>query len=227
MQAVSQTGWIGKSVKRREDQRLITGKGNYVTDIHLPGMLHMAILRSKHAHANIRAIRTDRALQAPGVRAILTGEEVRRTMNPMPITVEMPGFTPIRYHPLAVDRVRYVGEPIVALVAESRYAAEDALELVEVDYEPLPVVTDAEKGLLPSAPKLYDDRPNNVIFHFTHKVGDAAGALRDADVIVRERFTNARATATPIECRSCVAEDRKSTRLNSSHIQKSRMPSSA
>jgi carbon-monoxide dehydrogenase large subunit len=206
MAELASTGWIGKSAKRREDLRLITGKGNYVTDINLPGMLHMVVLRSRHAHAKIRAIRTDRALQAPGVKAILTGEDVVRMMNPMPTIIEMQGFVPIRYYSLAVDRVRYVGEPVVALVAESRYAAEDALEQIEVDYDPLPVVADAEKALLPSAPKLYDDRPDNVIFHFTHKVGDVNEAFREADVVVRERFTNARATATPIECRSCVAE---------------------
>jgi carbon-monoxide dehydrogenase large subunit len=166
----------------------------------------MAILRSRHAHAKILAVRTERAAAVPGVKAILTGQDVARSLNPMPPTVEMPGFIPIHYYSLAVDRVRYVGEPVVALVAESRYAAEDALELVEVDYEPLPVVVDAEQGILPSAPKLYDDRPDNVIFHFTHKVGDVNAAFQAADVVVQERFTNARGTATPIECRGCVAE---------------------
>ncbi len=130
--------WVGQRLKRKEDIRLLTGKGRFVDDIKIPGMHFVAILRSPYAHAKIKRIETSRALKQPGVLAVVTGKEIQEMTNPMAPAPALP----IEYYPMAVEKTRFVGEPVAAVVASSRYLAEDALEWIEVDYEPLePVIT--------------------------------------------------------------------------------------
>src|SRR4051812_17365288 len=140
---------IGVSVQRHEDPKLISGAGNYVDDIKLPGLLFAGILRSPHAHARIKSINADAARQHPHVKAVLTGQDVRaRQQAPLPITWVIPPDLKAPAHwAMATDKVHYVGEPVAAVVVDDRYQIEDALELIEVEYEPLPVVTGPEQAL--------------------------------------------------------------------------------
>ena len=133
------TSWIGQSIERFEDDALLTGRGRFIDDLGVrPDTLHAAILRSQHAHAKIRSINADAARQAPGVAAVLTGADVTALSASLVVGVK----APIECWPIAIDRVRYVGEPVAVVVAADRYVAEDALELIEVDYEPLTAIVD-------------------------------------------------------------------------------------
>src|SRR5207253_1749563 len=136
--------WFGASVKRKEDPALLAGRGRFVDDIHLPGMLHAAFVRSAHAHARIRAIDATAARAAPGVHLVLAFDDLPKPLrqNALPLFVPHPAITQLRLPTaLAASEVRYVGEPVAVVVAESRYLAEDAAALVAVDYEPLPAVS--------------------------------------------------------------------------------------
>src|SRR5215472_8179130 len=129
--------WLGRSIERVEDAALLTGRGRYIDDLGVPpGTLHAAILRSSHAHAKIRAIDTAAAAAAPGVATVITGTEVAARSSPLVPVLRLP----IEGWPIAVERVRYVGEPVAVAIATDRYLAEDALDLIEVDYDPLPAV---------------------------------------------------------------------------------------
>ncbi|MBE3551944.1 MAG: molybdopterin-dependent oxidoreductase [Kyrpidia tusciae] len=198
---------FGTAIKRREDPRLITGNGRYTDDVQLPGMLYAAILRSPHAHAKIRRLDVEKAKRAPGVVAVFTGEDVAGKVAPIP-TAWLPPGSDIKTtaHPaLAVEKVRYVGDGVAMVVAESRYAARDALELIEVDYEVLPAVVDAEKAMEEGAPVLHDDAPGNVAFHW--QAGeDPAAEFEGADVVVRHRFRQQRLIPNAMEPRSAVAQ---------------------
>ncbi|ATY85761.1 carbon monoxide dehydrogenase [Kyrpidia spormannii] len=198
---------FGTAIKRREDPRLITGNGRYTDDVQLPGMLYAAILRSPHAHARIRRLDVEKAKRAPGVVAVFTGQDVAGKVAPIP-TAWLPPGSDIKTtaHPaLAVEKVRYVGDGVAMVVAESRYAARDALELIEVDYEVLPAVVDAEKAMEEGAPVLHDDAPGNVAFHW--QAGeDPAAEFEGADVVVRHRFRQQRLIPNAMEPRSAVAQ---------------------
>ncbi|ADG07288.1 xanthine dehydrogenase family protein molybdopterin-binding subunit [Kyrpidia tusciae] len=198
---------FGTAIKRREDPRLITGNGRYTDDVQLPGMLYAAILRSPHAHAKIRRLDVEKAKRAPGVVAVFTGGDVAGKVAPIP-TAWLPPGSDIKTtaHPaLAVEKVRYVGDGVAMVVAESRYAARDALELIEVDYEVLPAVVDAEKAMEEGAPVLHDDAPGNVAFHW--QAGeDPAAEFEGADVVVRHRFRQQRLIPNAMEPRSAVAQ---------------------
>ena len=151
---------FGQPIKRCEDPKLITGSATYVDDITLPGMIYLAIVRSPHAHARIRAIHTDAASRAPGVVAVVTGADlVGATTGPMPYEFDLGVFQDVR-HPtrqvLATDKIRHVGDPVAAVVAETRSLAEDAAALVDVEYELLPVVIDPEAALADGAPLLFE-----------------------------------------------------------------------
>src|SRR5919201_2758361 len=159
---VSERKWIGKSIRRVEDPRFLTGRGHYVDDITLPGMLHAATLRSPYAHAWIKSIDVEEARKLPGVVAVVTGAEAAELCNPMPDFGPQPDKHVWRC--LAVDKVRYVGEGVVAVVAESRYLAEDACGLVNVEYEPLPPVTDPEAAMRPEAPLVHESLGSNVAY---------------------------------------------------------------
>ena len=198
------TSWAQR-IKRVEDPRFITGAGNYVDDIKLASMAHMAILRSPYAHANIRSIDTSAAKAMPGVVAVFVGADI--PYNPMPMAWPAGGSAGIQNNvntprTLATDSVKWTGEGVAAVVAETEAQAFDALEAIVVDYEPLPAVVDAEKAIEPGAPQLHENAPNNVVFEWS--VGDKAGtdaAIDGAEVVVRQRIVNQRLIPNPMEVR--------------------------
>jgi carbon-monoxide dehydrogenase large subunit len=196
---------IGRSVRRTEDRRLLTGRGKYAADFRLPGMLHGAILRSPHAHARLGAVRATAALGCPGVVAVVTAEDLG-DVGRIPVRLgPRPSIVACLQPPLARDKVRYVGEPVAFVVAESRYLAEDALEAMEVDYDPLPTVADARRAVEGDAPVLHEVIHGNVVATLdTHK-GDASAAMAQAHVRVRERFAVQRHTGVPLETRGLTA----------------------
>src|SRR5215470_2714579 len=171
---------VGTSIKRLEDPRLLTGRGRYVDDVVRPGMVHAVIVRSAHAHAQLRHVDLRRALAHPGVFGGVTGADLGELMPVIPLRSgrERPGLAPYLQPPLARERVRYVGEPVAVLVAADRAAAEDARELVVIDYEPLSAVVDAGEAASESASRLFDE--GNVAASWTTAVGDVDAALRGA-----------------------------------------------
>src|SRR5918912_1276501 len=171
--AVEERTWVGKSVARREDPRILAGRGTYVDDVRLPGMLHASVLRSPHAHARITRIDTSEARRVPGVVAVLTGPEALAHVSPMPAFCA----EPVVQHAIATDRVRFAGEAVAAVAATSRYAAEDACQLVEVEYEPLPGLSTAADAMRPDAPKLHDTLDSNVVFERTLRFGNVEQAF--------------------------------------------------
>ncbi len=199
---------FGSGIKRREDPRLVTGTARYTDDLVLPGMLHAAILRSPHAHARITRLDMQRTKTAAGVVAVFTGADTEAGLKPIPCLWLIPGsdLKTSPYPPLAKDVVRYVGDAVAVVVAESPHQAYDALELVEVDYDPLPVVVNPEQAAGAGAPVLHAEAPGNVAFHWTVAGGDVDAAFRDAEVIVRERIIQQRLIPTAIEPRGALAQ---------------------
>jgi CO/xanthine dehydrogenase Mo-binding subunit len=192
-------------VRRREDPRLITGAGQFVDDLPMPGCLHAAMLRSPHAHARIVDVDVAVARRAPGVVGVYVAADLGAAGAPMPIYATHPALpVPCRIMPLARDRVRFVGEPVVAVVADDPYRAHDALDLIRVSYEPLPAVVDVEAALAPGVAILHEEIGSNVVAEWRQTVGDAAGALARADVAVRTRVRLARGGAHPLEPRGLV-----------------------
>ncbi|HEY7163362.1 MAG TPA: xanthine dehydrogenase family protein molybdopterin-binding subunit [Candidatus Binatia bacterium] len=198
--------YIGSRVKRKEDLRLLRGIGKFVGDIHRPGMLHAAILRSTHAHARIVRIDATAALKLPGVTGVLTANDMPGVKTIPMRTGVIPGLERSQQTPLATNKARYVGDPIAIVVAESRYLAEDALELIEVTYEPLIAVTDARRSISPEGPQLHDAVPNNIAANFQVNTGDIDAAFRDSDLILEQEFSTQRHSAVPLENRGLVAE---------------------
>jgi carbon-monoxide dehydrogenase large subunit len=196
---------LGTPVKRTEDPRFITGKGRYIDDIKLTGMVHLAILRSPYAHANIGAIDTTAARAMPGVIAVFTGADI--PYNPLPMAWPAGGASGIQNNIntpriLATDSVKWTGEGVAAVVAETAEQAADALDAIKVDWQPLAAVVDAEKATQPGAPQLHENAPNNVVFEWS--VGDKAGtgaAIDKAEVVVRQRVVNQRLIPNPMETR--------------------------
>src|SRR5581483_1948202 len=148
---------VGTSVQRAEDTRLLTGRGRFVADVVLPEMLHAAFLRSPHPHARITRVDASAARAVPGVVAVFTGAEMLALTNPMQIQGGPQGFKTPVYHPLATDTVRFVGDPVALVVAESRYAAEDGCDAIAVDYTPLPAVSTMQQALAPGCPLLFEE----------------------------------------------------------------------
>lgn len=207
--------WIGRAVPRVEDDRLLRGNGRYVDDIALPGGVEAAFLRSPHAHARIESIDVKAASEAPGVVAVWTGEDVAG-LPPMLNKEELrtpPGLAAlldptVRMTPmplLAGGTVLYVGQPVALVLAENRYLAEDALELIDVRYAPLPVLVDPEEALTAQAPLLHDDLPDNTAVAVHARVGDPDTAFASAHTVVSERFEAHRYVASPIETRAISA----------------------
>ena len=194
---------IGRSVRRLEDPRRLRGEGVYVDDVRLPGLLHAAVVRSPHAHARLRGVDAAAARAAPGVAAVFTAGDLADALRPIPVRL-VPDPNLLRYlqHPLAVDRVRYVGEPVALVVARGRAAAEDAAEQMEMDFEPLPAATDA--GSPPPA-ALFDHTPDNLASLIEEGFGDLDAAFARARRIVRLSFRTGRHTAAPMETRGLVA----------------------
>jgi aerobic carbon-monoxide dehydrogenase large subunit len=199
------TDVLGAPIKRVEDPRFITGKGRYLDDIKLTGMTHMAILRSPYAHARILSVDTAAAKAMPGVLTVLTGADI--PYNPLPMAWPAGGSAGIQNNVntpriLATDDVKWTGEGIAAVVAETAEQAVDALDAIQVDYEPLPTVVDAEKATQPGAPQLHENAPNNIVFEWT--VGDRDGteqAFANAEVTVKQRLVNHRLIPNPMEVR--------------------------
>ena len=195
--------WVGRSVERREDAALLTGRGAFADDVGVkPGTLHAAFLRSPHAHARLNHIDARPALAIPGVRAVLTGEEVKRWAAPFVVGVK----APMEHWCVAVDKVRYAGEPVAVVVAEDRYVAEDALERIVVEYEPLPAVLDLEAAIAPDAPILHEAVGRNVVSDRTFSYGDPQTAFASAPHRVSLKVRYPRNSCTPIECGVVVAE---------------------
>lgn len=198
---------FGSGIRRREDPRLITGSATYTDDIVLPGMLFAAMLRSPHAHARIVSIDTSRAKAASGVAAVYTAADTEGDLKPMPCAWLLPnaGLSVAVYPCLAKDVVRYVGDIVAVVVAESRYQAYDALDLIDVEYDALPAVTTPEAASAPGAVQLHPDIPGNQAFHWTVAGGDAEAAFANADVVVRDRIVQQRLIPTAIETRAALA----------------------
>lgn len=197
--------WVGKKLKRKEDPRLIQGISHYTDDLKMAGMVYCVLVRSPHAHAEIKAIRTDAARALPGVVAVFTGEDTSG-VGPVPCAMQMPDLKIPRHPVLGTGRVRYLGEPVAAIVAEDIYIASDAAELVEVDYEPLPVVTDMEKALSNDTPYVHDQFKSNRAFTHTLKGGDIEAAFKKADRVVSQRMINQRLAPIAMEPRAVLAE---------------------
>lgn len=198
------TRMIGARVKRREDPRLITGQGLYTDDVRLTDMLYMAVVRSPHAHAELKRVDTSPALKLPGVVAAFTGEDIPIDL---PTAAVLNPATPPPPHPvLARGRVRHVGEAVAIVLAEDRYVARDAAELVEVEYEPLPAVTSVQAAVAPNAPRIHDAYPDNVYLRMPRTAGDYAAAARQAARLVRLNVVHQRINSAPMEPRSCVAQ---------------------
>jgi carbon-monoxide dehydrogenase large subunit len=197
---------IGAEVKRKEDPRLITGRGTYVDNLKFAGTVYLAILRSPYAHARIKRIDTSRARAHPKVLAVFTGEDLRRDgIGSIPVGWLLPDIKLPPHYPLAVDKVRYVGDGVAAVVAEDRYSAHDALGLIDVEYEPLPAVVDQEAATRPGAPQLHNEAPNNICFKFAMSAGDVDRAFAEADGVVRQRIVNHRTSGSSVEPRAAVA----------------------
>ncbi|MFQ5852827.1 MAG: xanthine dehydrogenase family protein molybdopterin-binding subunit, partial [Candidatus Binatia bacterium] len=194
--------WVGRSIRRTEDKRLLTGKGQFLDDMKLPGMHHAAVLRSPYPHAIIRSVDPSEALKMPGVRGVLTGEDVARMSRPFPQAVE----EPIEYYCIAVNRARYVGEGVAVVIAEDRYRAEDALQAIRVDYEELPPVVDVEKAVEKGASILHPKVGTNVVNHRDLRYGDPDAAFAQADVIVGGKFFFPKYSSTPMETFAVIAE---------------------
>jgi aerobic carbon-monoxide dehydrogenase large subunit len=197
--------FIGERVKRTEDPRLISGLAHYVDDIDLPGLLHVAFVRSIYAHAHINSIKTEEALALPGVVAVFTGDDIKDTVGTVPVASHMEGLK-IPYHPvLAVKKVCYVGEPIAAVVATDRYIARDGAELVEVDYDPLDPVVDPEAAVADGSPVIHEEFGTNVAFTWKLEGGDIEGAFASADRVVSQRMVNQRLAPIAMEPRGVIA----------------------
>jgi carbon-monoxide dehydrogenase large subunit len=210
---------LGERVKRNEDPRLLTGRALFVDDLDLPDLAHVAFLRSPHAHARIRGIDVSRAREREGVFAVYTAEDLGAYWQHGPLLVPPPPVAGMVFHertqvPLAKDKARHLGEPVVMVVAASRYVAEDALADIAVDWEPLPAVVDLEKALAPGASLVHEDVGSNLAAYVPQKKGDYAAAKAKADLVIRRRFSYDRGASAAIENRGVVAQwDRRAQRL--------------
>jgi carbon-monoxide dehydrogenase large subunit len=198
---------FGSGIRRREDPRLLTGTARYTADITLPGMAYAAALRSQHGHARIRNIDTSRAKGAPGVVGVYTGADTAASLQPIPCAWLIPNsnLKIAPYYAMARDVVRYVGDALAVVVADSAQQAYDALDLIDVDYEPLPAVVDPQLASQDGAPQLHAEAPNNVAFHWTVAGGDIDAAFKSPEVVIRDRIVQQRLIPTPMEPRGAVA----------------------
>ena len=209
------TAYIGKSVPRKEDRRLLLGQGQFVADLTLPGMLHVAIVRSSVAHARIKSVDLSRAAAAPGVHFVMSGIELAKELPPIlerdhPLSREWRARIPHKiFQPreplLAWDKVRYVGEAVAVVVAETHYLAEDAANLVVVDYDPLPPVVDPEAALRPESALLHERYGTNALVEFSMGKGDADKVFAGHPRTLKRRFYHHRYGAVPMECRGVAA----------------------
>jgi 2-furoyl-CoA dehydrogenase large subunit len=194
--------WIGHRFPPLEDKRFVLGKGRYINDIVLPGMLHVATVPSPYAHARILRIDTTKALHMPGVVQVITGADLAEWMDPIPQNLHLPN---VLWYPLAVEKARLAGEWVAAVIATSRYQAEDAAELVEVAYEPLEPVVDPERAMAPDSPVLHEAHGSNIAFQTSVDFGDVDGAFAQATHVFASRYRWSRHSGVPLETFGCVA----------------------
>ena len=213
------TRYFGERIKRNEDPRLLTGQGLYVDDVNLPNMLHVAFVRSPYAHAKINSIDISQAMQREGVVAIYTANDLGNYWKPGPLLVSPPPVENIIFNertqvPLANDKVKFAGEPIVMVLAESRDIAEDALADIQIDYEPLAAIVDMEKALDEDSPSIHEEIGSNIAANVVQKKGDYETARKDAALVIKRRFLYEHGCAAAIENRGVVAEwDGRAARL--------------
>ncbi len=200
------TAKLGEAVRRIEDDRLITGRGKYVDDVKLAGMLHLALVRSPHAHATIKNIDVSAAAAVPGVETVFTGADLQEQMGSLPAGWVLEDMVAPDHPPIAFEKVRVVGDAVAAVVADSAAAAADAAQLVDVTYDVLPAVVDAEKATQSGAPQLHEDAKNNVAFNWDVHGGDYSEAAKSAEVVVKQRIINQRLIPNPMETRGVVAD---------------------
>ena len=196
---------VGTKVKRREDPRLVQGLSHYVDDLRMADVMQVALLRSPHAHARINGINTDAVAALPGVISVVTGADIGDSVGSIPCAAANPTLRTPPHPVLAQEIVRHVGEPVAAVVAEDSYTARDALDLIEVDYEPLPAVSDLEKALEAGSPVVHSQWDSNQAFTFECGTGDMDKARAEADVIVKQKFIHQRLAPIPVETRGVVA----------------------
>ena len=203
--------YLKARVPRNEDARLLTGRALFVDDVQLPGMLHVAFVRSEHAHGRITSVDTSAARLRPGVHGVYTATDLGDYLKPGPILVSPPPIPNLVFHgctqlPLAKDKVRHVGEPIAMIVADSRYVAEDAIRDVVVEIDPIDAVVDLEKGLAADAPLIHEHLTSNLAAHVIQRKGNYASAKAKADIIVKRRFHYDRGVSAAIENRAVVVD---------------------
>jgi aerobic carbon-monoxide dehydrogenase large subunit len=207
--------FVGQSVKRREDPRLLTGHGHYVDDVVVPGMLHAAFVRSDHARARITRLDVEAALALPGVHAVLTGADLnpgRGSIQPTMFSGDNPPSPNAPVQPLADGDVRFVGDPIAIVVAESRYVAEDACELIEVDFEPFPPIIDPEVAVTETEQLVHPELGSNIAMQVPSPPDpELDHVFETAAHVVRETFHQHRHTNVPMETRGVVAGYEPST----------------
>ena len=204
-----QAQYVGKPIKRKEDPRLVTGRGVYVDDIKLPGMLYAAFVRSQYAHAKIKSIDASKALRMPGVVNVFTGNDLRGRIGPIPTGWLLAGadLKVPEWPAVAYDKVRFAGEIVAVVVAQDPYKARDAADAVEVDYEPLPAVVRSDEAIKPGAPQLHEGVPNNIAFKWRIKGGDDFDDVaKKAGRVIRQRMINQRLIPSAMEPRGAVAE---------------------
>ena len=198
--------YVGEAVLRGEDQELLQGRGGFLPDLAAPNAAEICIVRSTEPHAIVRAIRKERALANPGAIAILTANDLDLVDDVLPCVDMIPGTMDVRQRVIAKDRVRYVGQPVALVVAANRYLAEDAAALVEIEYEPLPSVTDHMAATNPGAPLLYPELGTNIVYQVSQRDGNPDFNARDSDLVIRKRFEFHRQTAVPLETRGVTAK---------------------
>src|SRR5919204_6281717 len=208
MAATETQGWIGQSVARKEDRKLLTGQGTFVDNMTLPGTVWMAVVRSPYAHARIDAVDTSAAAAAEGVVAVFTGADLADDWKASMPTAWLPteDTNAPMHRPLATDKARYQGDGVAVVVAESRAAAKDAAELVAVDYEPLEAVIDAEAALAEGAPILHEELGTNRSYTWELDQGDVDRLFAEAAATVSCRFRQNRLIPNAIEPRACLAQ---------------------
>ena len=198
---------VGRSVQRVEDARLTSGHGRYVDDFKDPNTLFCGILRSPYAHARILSIDVSKAVAHPNVLAVITGSDVREVCDPVPPYLG----APVLHYCLAVDKVRFVGEPVAAVAATDRYSAEDALELIDVEYEKLPIVLDPAEAIKSTSPILFEELRTNVVWHKTFEFGNVNEAFKTAEHTFVHELRLHRYTSTPLETFACTSRFNKAT----------------
>jgi 2-furoyl-CoA dehydrogenase large subunit len=195
--------WVGAATARKEDQALLTGQARFIDDLSpIAGIRFAAILRSPHPHARIRRIDFARARELPGVRSIITGTDVRDLIGPLPSVVK----APLAYYPIAIEKARYVGEPVAVVVADTRYIAEDACDLIDVEYEVLPAVTDLRRASTRDAPLIHENVGSNVISRRSFSYGNPDAAFAAADRIFEFSYSFPRYASTPMETFGVIAQ---------------------